>query len=121
MLESGQTLAARYRLLRKLGAGQAIQVWLARDAQTGSDRVLKVLESAVSSDRALPCRRGGNRSSTATCNPRPSTMAIRIHRVRSLRRVTWRGCAVGLARWLPALAGVRRRGGATRAASCIAT
>ena len=52
MLESGQILAARYRLLRKLGEGRATEVWLARDAQTGADRVLKVLVSGAGSDRA---------------------------------------------------------------------
>jgi len=52
MLESGQILAARYRLLRKLGAGHATQAWLARDAETSADRVLKVLVSASSGDRA---------------------------------------------------------------------
>jgi hypothetical protein len=52
MLESGRILAARYRLLRKLADGRTTQVWLARDAETGADRVLKVLSSESSSDRA---------------------------------------------------------------------
>ncbi len=52
MLESGQILAARYRLLRKLGEGRTTQVWLARDAETGTDVVLKVLPAASSGDRA---------------------------------------------------------------------
>ena len=36
MLESGRILAARYRLLRKLGEGRTTQVWLARDAESGA-------------------------------------------------------------------------------------
>jgi hypothetical protein len=52
MLESGRILAARYRLLRKLGEGRATEVWLARDAETGADLVLKVLVSETGSDRA---------------------------------------------------------------------
>jgi hypothetical protein len=43
MLESGQILAARYSLLRKLGEGETTQVWHARDLATSSDRVLKIL------------------------------------------------------------------------------
>lgn len=43
MLESGQILAARYSLLRKLGEGENTQVWHVRDRATSSDRVLKVL------------------------------------------------------------------------------
>jgi len=35
MLESGQVVAARYVLLRKLGAGRTCEVWLARE-QTGA-------------------------------------------------------------------------------------
>jgi len=43
MLHSGQTLAARYVLLRRLGDGRASQVWQVRDRASGADRVLKVL------------------------------------------------------------------------------
>ena len=51
MLEAGQILAARYGLLRKLGAGRSSQVWLARDRLAGGDRVLKVLTSAPAEER----------------------------------------------------------------------
>jgi eukaryotic-like serine/threonine-protein kinase len=43
MLESGQILAARYGLLRKLGEGRVSQVWQARDRTAGVDCVIKVL------------------------------------------------------------------------------
>ena len=42
-LESGQVLAARYALLRRLGDGRTAEVWLARDREARVDRVLKVL------------------------------------------------------------------------------
>lgn len=42
-LESGQVLAARYALLRRLGDGRAAEVWLARDRESRADRVLKIL------------------------------------------------------------------------------
>jgi len=42
-LESGQVLAARYALLRRLGDGRAAEVWLARDRESRKDRVLKIL------------------------------------------------------------------------------
>jgi serine/threonine protein kinase len=42
-LESGQVLAARYALLRRLGDGRAAEVWLARDRESRTDRVLKIL------------------------------------------------------------------------------
>jgi hypothetical protein len=51
VLESGHIIAARYRLLRRLGAGRTTQVWLARDAEAGNDRVLKVLVATDSADR----------------------------------------------------------------------
>ncbi len=51
MLESGQILAARFGLLRKLGEGRAAQVWQARDRAAGVDRVLKVLTDTSSAAR----------------------------------------------------------------------
>jgi hypothetical protein len=51
MLHGGQILAARYVLLRKLGAGRATQVWQARDRDDGRDRVLKVLTDAAPGER----------------------------------------------------------------------
>jgi tetratricopeptide (TPR) repeat protein len=52
MLESGQILAARYTLLRKLAGGGATQLWQVRDREAGVDRVLKVLVSASPAQRA---------------------------------------------------------------------
>jgi tetratricopeptide (TPR) repeat protein len=51
MLESGQILAARYGLLRKLGEGRAAQVWQARDRTAGIDCVLKVLTDSSPAGR----------------------------------------------------------------------
>ena len=51
MLHSGQILAARYVLLRKLGGGRATQVWQARDRETGADRVLKILVADAPQER----------------------------------------------------------------------
>ena len=51
MLESGQILAARYGLLRKLGEGHAAQVWQARDRTMGADCVLKVLTDSSPAER----------------------------------------------------------------------
>jgi tetratricopeptide (TPR) repeat protein len=48
-LESGQVLARRYALLRKLGEGRAAQAWLARDRVSGADLVVKVLRDELSS------------------------------------------------------------------------
>ena len=42
-LTSGQVLAARYALLRRLGDGRTAEVWLARDREARADRVLKIL------------------------------------------------------------------------------
>jgi serine/threonine protein kinase len=53
-LESGQVLAARYALLRRLGDGRAAEVWLARDRESRTDRVLKILRpelQAVADER----------------------------------------------------------------------
>jgi len=52
MLESGQILAARYGLLRKLGEGRSSQVWQARDRTAGVDCVLKVLTDSSPAARA---------------------------------------------------------------------
>ena len=51
MLQSGQILAARYVLLRKLADGRTTQVWQARDRDTGTDRVLKILTATASAER----------------------------------------------------------------------
>jgi hypothetical protein len=52
MLQSGQILAARYVLLRKLADGRATQVWQARDRDKGRDRALKILTATASGERA---------------------------------------------------------------------
>jgi hypothetical protein len=54
-LQSGQVLAGRYTLLRKLGEGRTAETWLARERDTGAELVLKVLRgelSAVPAERA---------------------------------------------------------------------
>ena len=111
MLESGQILAARYRLLRKLGEGRATQVWLARDAETGADRVLKVLVSASSSDRARFLASAALQRQIRHRNVQPCeavhdgdpAFAVFAHvatgDLARLRGRPWR-------EWLPALAGV---------------
>jgi tetratricopeptide (TPR) repeat protein len=50
-LQSGQILAARYTLLRKLGEGRVAHIWQARD-RDGVDRIIKILASASSDERA---------------------------------------------------------------------
>ena len=52
MLQSGQILAARYTLLRKLGESRVAQVWQARDREDGVDRVLKILTTSSGDERA---------------------------------------------------------------------
>ena len=52
MLQSGQILAARYVLLRKLADGRTTQVWQARDRDANSDRVVKILTAASAAERA---------------------------------------------------------------------
>jgi serine/threonine protein kinase len=111
MLESGQILAARYRLLRKLGAGHATQVWLARDAGTSADRVLKVLVSASSGDRARFLAGAALQQQVRHRNVQPCeavhdgdpSFAVFDHAAAGdlalLRGRPWR-------EWLPALAGV---------------
>ncbi len=51
MLQSGQILAARYVLLRKLADGRTTQVWQARDRDTGTDRALKILTATAAAER----------------------------------------------------------------------
>ncbi len=48
-LQSGQVLAGRYALLRKLGEGQTAETWLARDRETGAELVVKALRAELSS------------------------------------------------------------------------
>lgn len=55
-LESGQVLAARYALLRRVGDGSTAEVWLARDREAGADRVLKVLRPALHELREVSAR-----------------------------------------------------------------
>ncbi len=55
ILQSGQVLAGRYALLRKLGEGLTAETWLARDRETGAELVVKALraeQSAVPAERA---------------------------------------------------------------------
>jgi tetratricopeptide (TPR) repeat protein len=51
-LESGQVLAARYALLRKLGDGGTGEAWLASDRGAGVNRVLKVLRPELAAQPA---------------------------------------------------------------------
>jgi tetratricopeptide (TPR) repeat protein len=51
MLESGQGFAARYTLLRKLGAGRSSEIWLARDGDAAGERVLKIARGLVGPER----------------------------------------------------------------------
>jgi serine/threonine protein kinase len=46
-LESGQVVAARYTLLRKIGAGRDSEVWLAREDASGRERAIKLLSAAA--------------------------------------------------------------------------
>jgi hypothetical protein len=111
MLESGRILAARYRLLRKFGEGRATEVWLARDAETGADLVLKVLVSEAGSDRARFLSaaalqqqiRHANVQRCEAINDGDPAFAVFSHvatgDLARLRGRPWR-------EWLPALAGV---------------
>jgi len=47
-LESGQVLAGRYALLRKLGEGRTAEAWLGRDRESGAELVVKVLRAELS-------------------------------------------------------------------------
>lgn len=55
-LQSGQVLAARYALLRKLGEGRTAETWLARDRETGTELVVKVLRGELCSSPAQRAR-----------------------------------------------------------------
>ncbi|MET0988312.1 MAG: serine/threonine-protein kinase, partial [Steroidobacteraceae bacterium] len=50
MLESGQTLSARYTLVRRLGAGGHGEVWLAADRERQGYVALKILDPAFAGD-----------------------------------------------------------------------
>jgi tetratricopeptide (TPR) repeat protein len=52
MLESGRVLAARYALLRKIGAGRSGETWLARDRVEKSEVALKFLAAEAGSPAA---------------------------------------------------------------------
>jgi tetratricopeptide (TPR) repeat protein len=52
MLESGRVLAARYALLRKIGAGRSGETWLARDRVEKADVALKFLAAEARSPAA---------------------------------------------------------------------
>ena len=52
MLESGQVVAARYVLLRKLGAGRTSEVWLAREQAGAREYALKLLAPASDATHA---------------------------------------------------------------------
>lgn len=61
-LESGQVLAARYALLRRLGDGRTAEVWLARDRESRKDQVVKILRPefhAVGEERSRFLRGAG--------------------------------------------------------------
>ena len=53
MLEIGQVLAARFVLLRRLGAGRWGEVWLAREGDGGREFALKVLTPALAGQPEL--------------------------------------------------------------------
>ncbi len=55
-LQSGQVIAGRYALLRKLGEGGTAGTWLARDRETGNELVVKVLRGELSSSPAERAR-----------------------------------------------------------------
>jgi serine/threonine protein kinase len=56
MLENGQMLAARFVLLRSIGAGQWGEVWLARERDGGREFALKVLTPALAGQPELRVR-----------------------------------------------------------------
>jgi len=52
ILESGQVFAARYTLLRRIAASLAAELWLARDDETGQQRVLKIFSAEPTDSEA---------------------------------------------------------------------
>ena len=56
MLENGQILAARFALLRRLGAGRWGEVWLAREHDRDRDVALKILAPDLAREPALRAR-----------------------------------------------------------------
>jgi eukaryotic-like serine/threonine-protein kinase len=56
MLENGQILAARFALLRRLGAGRWGEVWLAREHDRDRDVALKVLAPELAAQPKLRAR-----------------------------------------------------------------
>jgi hypothetical protein len=56
MLEDGQVLAARFVLLRRLGAGRWGEVWLARETERSRDVALKVLSADLAQQPASRAR-----------------------------------------------------------------
>ena len=56
MLENGQILAARFALLRRLGAGRWGEVWLAHERDGGREFALKVLTPALAGQPELRAR-----------------------------------------------------------------
>jgi hypothetical protein len=52
MLESGQILAGRYGLSRRLAGGRGTEAWLAHDRETGGECVLKVVVAGTAGERA---------------------------------------------------------------------
>jgi hypothetical protein len=56
MLENGQILAARFALLRRLGAGRWGEVWLAHEREGGRELALKVLTPALAGQPELRAR-----------------------------------------------------------------
>jgi eukaryotic-like serine/threonine-protein kinase len=56
MLEDGQVIAARFVLLRRLGAGRWGEVWLARDREQPRDVALKILAPDLARQPAVRAR-----------------------------------------------------------------
>ena len=52
MLTSGQTLSARYVLVRELGAGGSATVWLAEDRERHCRVALKILDPTLTQNAA---------------------------------------------------------------------
>jgi tetratricopeptide (TPR) repeat protein len=69
MLESGQVVAARYVLLRKLGAGRTSEVWLAREQTGAREYALKLLAPAIDAPHAREAFLRGARLQQAIEHP----------------------------------------------------